>query len=107
MTVDLKKARQEIEEWGHSLEDRVQQRTAELEETQAQLLQMDKLGSLGKLAASVAHEINNPLMGILTFIRIVGQMPHIGYVLHISNTKAEISKIPDQNIKTYITFRMP
>ena len=69
MTVDLKKARQEIEEWGRNLEDRVQERTAELEQMQAQLLQSQKLASMGKLAASVAHEINNPLMGILTFVR--------------------------------------
>jgi two-component system NtrC family sensor kinase len=69
MTVDLKRARREIEEWGHSLEDRVRERTAELEETQSHLLRSEKLVSLGKLAASVAHEINNPLMGILTFVR--------------------------------------
>lgn len=69
MTVDLKRARQEIEVWGHNLEDRVQERTAELEQTQVQLLQSQKLASMGKLSASVAHEINNPLMGILTFIR--------------------------------------
>ncbi|MCK4414344.1 MAG: HAMP domain-containing protein [Candidatus Eisenbacteria sp.] len=70
MTSDLKKAREEVEQWAHSLEDRVHERTAELEETQAQLLQSEKLASLGKLSASVAHEINNPLMGILTFIRM-------------------------------------
>jgi two-component system NtrC family sensor kinase len=69
MTVDLKKARGEIEEWGRSLEDRVRERTGELEAAQAQLMQSEKLASLGKLSASVAHEINNPLMGILTFIR--------------------------------------
>ena len=69
MTVDLKRARQEIEEWGHSLKHRVAERTAQLEKTQAELLQTQKLASMGKLAASVAHEINNPLMGILTFIR--------------------------------------
>jgi two-component system NtrC family sensor kinase len=70
MTGDLKRARGEIEQWAHSLEERVHDRTAELEETQAQLLQSEKLASLGKLSASVAHEINNPLMGILTFIRM-------------------------------------
>lgn len=69
MTVDLKKARQEIEDWGDSLKDRVKERTAQLEKTQAELLQTQKLASMGKLSASVAHEINNPLMGILTFIR--------------------------------------
>jgi two-component system NtrC family sensor kinase len=69
MTRDLKKARQEIEEWGLRMQDRVRERTAELEVAQAQLLQSQKLVSMGKLAASVAHEINNPLMGILTFIR--------------------------------------
>ena len=69
MTIDLKKAQQEIEQWGHSLADRVAERTAELEQTQAELLQSQKLVSMGKLAASVAHEINNPLMGILTFTR--------------------------------------
>ncbi|MBD3237458.1 MAG: HAMP domain-containing protein [Candidatus Eisenbacteria bacterium] len=69
MTVDLKKARAEIEEWGRNCEERVKERTRELEDAQAQLLQSEKLASLGKLAASVAHEINNPLMGVLTFIR--------------------------------------
>ncbi len=69
MTVDLKKARLEIEQWGRSLQERVRERTAELEQAQAELLQSQKLVSMGKLAASVAHEINNPLMGILTFIR--------------------------------------
>ncbi len=69
MTDDLQKAQHEIKQWGHNLADRVTERTAELEETQAELLQTQKLASMGKLAASVAHEINNPLMGILTFVR--------------------------------------
>jgi two-component system NtrC family sensor kinase len=70
MTGDLSKAKAEIEESGRRLEARVEERTAALRAAQEQILQSEKLASLGKLAASVAHEINNPLTGILTFIRI-------------------------------------
>jgi two-component system NtrC family sensor kinase len=41
--------------------------TRKLVDTQAQLFQSNKLASLGRLAAGVAHEINNPLTGVLTY----------------------------------------
>jgi two-component system NtrC family sensor kinase len=67
MTSDLKKADEKLVEWGKTLEHKVQQRTEELRQTENQLIQSDKVASLGKLAAGVAHEINSPLTGILTY----------------------------------------
>ena len=54
----------------HDLRDRIKIR-AELEKTQLQLLQAEKMASLGKLAAGVAHQINNPLGGITLFTKLM------------------------------------
>lgn len=65
MTEDLKKANQKLIHWGKTLEKRVKERTRELQEMQDYLIQSEKLASLGKMAAGIAHEINNPLTSIL------------------------------------------
>ena len=53
------------------IEEQVRRKTAELERVYTTLLSTEKLASIGKLAATVAHEINNPLFGILTYSRLV------------------------------------
>jgi two-component system NtrC family sensor kinase len=55
------------------LEREVELRTADLREAQEQLVRTEKLSSLGQLSASIAHEINNPLAGILTFAKLVSR----------------------------------
>ncbi|HEU4520854.1 MAG TPA: ATP-binding protein [Thermoanaerobaculia bacterium] len=71
MSRELREARDEITAWTHTLEERVQRKTSELQLAQEQMIQAEKLTSLGKLAAVVAHEINNPLSGILTYAKLM------------------------------------
>ncbi len=70
---DLKKVEQELQRAHDELELRVSQRTAELVRTQAQLLQSDRLASIGQLAAGVAHEINNPIGYVQSNLATLGR----------------------------------
>ena len=57
----------------NELEERVKQRTKKLEQARSQLLHSEKLAAIGTLAASIAHELNNPLQGVLNVIKGVGR----------------------------------
>ncbi len=71
MSHDLREAREEITSWAHTLEERVDEKTRELKRANDHALQVEKMASIGKLAATVAHEINNPLAGILTYSKLL------------------------------------
>lgn len=73
MTLSLRKARQELQDWAKTLESKVEKRTHELHQMQAQLVRSEKLASLGELVAGIAHELNNPLTGVLVFSSMLGK----------------------------------
>jgi two-component system NtrC family sensor kinase len=71
MSYELFVARQEVTSWAHTLEDRVEEKTRELRRAHEQMLQAERMVAIGKMAAVVAHEINNPLAGILTYAKLI------------------------------------
>jgi two-component system, NtrC family, sensor kinase len=71
MGEELAASREEIEAWNRELSKRVEDRTRELEIAHRRLLETSKLAAIGQLGAGVAHEINNPLVGILGNVQLV------------------------------------
>lgn len=73
MSRKLSSAYNEIKDWSETLNEKVEQKTAELKSIYEQVVEIEKLASLGKLSATVAHELNNPLEGILTYSKLISK----------------------------------
>src|ERR1017187_1671848 len=71
MSLQLRAANEELVSWGRTLEERVEQKTSELRRAHDEVLHVETMASVGKMAAVVAHEINNPLSGILTYSKLL------------------------------------
>ncbi|MFP4213239.1 MAG: ATP-binding protein [Desulfohalobiaceae bacterium] len=71
---DVSAREREDEEINRRLEEMVEERTKQLKQRQQEILHQDKMASLGKLSASVVHEINNPISGILNLILLLQKL---------------------------------
>jgi two-component system NtrC family sensor kinase len=71
MLDNIQKANIELQNWSHQLEYKVQKKTEELGQAQNEMVNIERIASLGRLSLSVAHEINNPLSGILVYAKLI------------------------------------
>jgi two-component system NtrC family sensor kinase len=84
MLDNLQSATEELQNWSQQLEYKVQKKTEELGAAQNELIHIERIASLGKLSSSVAHEINNPLSGILVYTKLIHKQ--------LSNPKLDATK---------------
>lgn len=101
MVRQLRKARNEITTWSNTLQDRVEKKTRELTQIQTHLVHVEKMASLGKLAATVAHELNNPLAGILNYSRLTDRRLSKGQLSPetITSMREDMTMISDEAIR--------
>src|ERR1039457_150244 len=88
MSLQLRSANEEIVNWAKTLEERVVQKTTELNRAHDHVLHVEKMASLGKMAAVVAHEVNNPLSGILTYAKLIKKWVASGQTEHEKHDEA-------------------
>ena len=88
MSLQLRTANEEIVNWAKTLEDRVVQKTKELNRAHDHVLHVEKMASIGKMAAVVAHEVNNPLSGILTYAKLLRKWVGTGTIEHEKREEA-------------------
>ncbi len=88
MSLQLRTANEEIVNWAKTLEDRVEQKTKELNRAHDHVLHVEKMASIGKMAAVVAHEVNNPLSGILTYAKLLRKWVATGQTEHEKREEA-------------------
>ncbi len=103
---------EEIEEGKKKLRDKIyelEQKNTELEQTQGELIASEKLASLGRLSAGVAHEIGNPLSAISGYVDVLKRSPRLDPETtsqYLGDIQREIERL-DNIIITLLEYSRP
>ncbi len=74
MLESINQSNRELHQWSNELESMVRIKSENIARSQNEIYQIERLASLGRLSSSVAHEINNPLAGVLTYAKLVSRI---------------------------------
>ncbi|NQV42588.1 MAG: HAMP domain-containing protein [Candidatus Marinimicrobia bacterium] len=74
MLESINESNRELHQWSNELENKVRSKSEDIARTQNEIYQIERLASLGRLSSSVAHEINNPLAGVLTYAKLISRI---------------------------------
>ena len=103
IAIENAKAFDEIAKLNETLEARVEERTAELRDTQTQLVQAEKMKSLGQLVAGVAHELNNPIGFVHANLQLLDE--YIAKLLAPGRSAQETTKAREAIAKLLVRSR--
>ncbi len=101
MSAEIERRESEIRQWNQELQDRVEEQTREIKEVQDQLLHSQKIAAVTSLGAGFAHEINNPLTGVIGYTQLMLKMaqkdkalaPYGDFLQRIENESKRIEKV--------------
>ena len=104
---ELERLNQELLASQRDLEARIDQRTRELKEAQAQMVQQEKMANFGLLAAGIAHEVGNPLTGVTTLVQMLQRRDQDGYTMEkLGLVAGELNRMRDI-LRELTTFSRP